>query len=105
MTRSLTARQWHTITAWIPLGKALEMWSGSPYFGKATFTNDGWACQAGQMARRLLAALVAATTAAAGLAACSTSGGDRLTIYSGRQQDLILPLLEEFSDETGIGVD
>ena len=40
------------------------------------------------------------------LASCSTSGGGgRLTIYSGRQEELITSLLEDFSDETGVGVD
>lgn len=57
------------------------------------------------MRRRLAGLLVVALTLAA-LASCSTSGGDgRLTIYSGRQEELITSLLEDFSDETGIGVD
>ncbi|MCZ7535322.1 MAG: iron ABC transporter substrate-binding protein [Acidimicrobiia bacterium] len=33
------------------------------------------------------------------------SGGDRLTVYSGRTADLIEPILEKFSGETGIAVD
>jgi len=58
------------------------------------------------MLRRGVAALLAAALLTAGLASCSTSGGgDRLTIYSGRQEELITPLLEDFSDETGIGID
>ena len=36
--------------------------------------------------------------------ACSTDS-DRLTIYSGRTSDLIKPLLDDFSEETGIGID
>jgi iron(III) transport system substrate-binding protein len=43
---------------------------------------------------------------AGALSACSSGGGaDRLTIYSGRTQELIEPLLEQFSDDTGIGID
>ena len=55
--------------------------------------------------RRGLALLVSGAVLAGGLAACTTGGDDRLTIYSGRQEELILPLLEDFSDETGIGID
>jgi iron(III) transport system substrate-binding protein len=36
--------------------------------------------------------------------ACS-SGGDRLTVYSGRTKDLVGPLLEDFSEQTGIAID
>jgi len=50
-------------------------------------------------------AIAAAALVAAGLGACSSGDGDRLTIYSGRQEELIRPLLEDFSDETGIGID
>ena len=52
------------------------------------------------MMRRLVALLVLA----AGLASCS-GGGDRITVYSGRTENLIGPLLERFAEETGIGVD
>ncbi|MGQ0805292.1 MAG: iron ABC transporter substrate-binding protein [Actinomycetota bacterium] len=55
--------------------------------------------------RRVLLSLLALALAAPALTSCSGGGGDRLTIYSGRQQELILPLLEDFSDETGIGID
>lgn len=52
-----------------------------------------------------LAVFVALLVGAAGVASCSTDDGDRITIYSGRQSELIAPLLEEFSAETGIGID
>jgi len=52
------------------------------------------------------AALLALVLGAGALSACSSGGGDdRLTIYSGRTQELIEPLLEQFSDDTGIGID
>jgi iron(III) transport system substrate-binding protein len=52
------------------------------------------------------AALVVGLVLSAGaLSACSSGGGDRLTIYSGRNQELIAPLLERFADDTGIGID
>lgn len=59
------------------------------------------------MVRRALGVLLVAVLLGGGLVACSTGGGGggRLTIYSGRQQELISPLLEDFSDETGIGID
>lgn len=56
-------------------------------------------------------ALVRAATAvllvallAAGLTACGT-GGERITVYSGRNAELIGPLLERFARRTGISVD
>jgi iron(III) transport system substrate-binding protein len=55
--------------------------------------------------RRVLAMALAVLTAASTLAACSTGGSDRLTIYSGRLEELIGPLLEDFSEQTGIGID
>lgn len=49
----------------------------------------------------LLAALVLATGALAG---CSAGGGDELIVYSGRNQNLIGPLLERFAEETDIDI-
>jgi iron(III) transport system substrate-binding protein len=59
------------------------------------------------MLRRALGALLVTALLGGALAACSSGGGggDRLTIYSGRQQELIGPLLEDFSKDTGIGID
>ena len=56
------------------------------------------------MCRRLLLALPVLLALAGGLAACS-GDEDRLTIYSGRNSELLGPLLEQFSEETGIGID
>ncbi|MGH9245701.1 MAG: extracellular solute-binding protein [Acidimicrobiales bacterium] len=56
--------------------------------------------------RRLDRAIALSATGllAVGLVA-GCSGDDRLTVYSGRTQDLIGPLLERFSGETGIRID
>jgi iron(III) transport system substrate-binding protein len=53
---------------------------------------------------RSLLALGVAGALAVGAAACSDDG-DRLTIYSGRTEDLIGPLLEQYADERGTGID
>src|SRR5690606_26324651 len=52
----------------------------------------------------LLAGLALAIGAAV-LAGCSDDDGESVTIYSGRTEDLIGPILERFEDETGIDVD
>lgn len=51
------------------------------------------------MPKRLLALVVA--VAAVALPACTDSGGDELVVYSGRNENLIRPLLEEFAKEHG----
>lgn len=57
--------------------------------------------------RRLVGALGLVVLAGA-LPACgggSSSGSGRVTIYSGRTQNLVEPILEDFAEETGIDVD
>jgi iron(III) transport system substrate-binding protein len=53
---------------------------------------------------RALAAVAAVAGAAAGLTAC---GGDSdvLTVYSGRQKDLVGPLLEQFAEEANVDIE
>lgn len=55
------------------------------------------------MTRRITALLLALGLAAS-LTACG-GGEDRLTIYSGRTENLVGPLLERFHSETGIAID
>ena len=52
-------------------------------------------------------AIIATVAALSGCAKESTptSGEESITIYSGRSEDLISPLLEQFTKETGIGVE
>ncbi|MGH8978710.1 MAG: iron ABC transporter substrate-binding protein [Acidimicrobiia bacterium] len=54
---------------------------------------------------RATTALIIAAVAAGGLAGCGGDDGDTLTIYSGRQQDLVGPLLEQFAEEEGVDID
>ena len=53
------------------------------------------------MHRRLVTLLAALTLA---LTACGGGDGSVLTVYSGRNQELIGPLFEQFQEETGIGL-
>lgn len=47
---------------------------------------------------------LAAVLAASALTGCS-SGDDRLVVYSGRTSNLVGPLLEQFAEESGVGID
>ena len=61
-----------------------------------------------RLPRRLLAAaaaLVVLSTAACGIGSADNGeGGDGLVVYSGRNENLIGPLLEKFTEATGIAV-
>jgi iron(III) transport system substrate-binding protein len=54
---------------------------------------------------RIVSTLVVAASLAVTAAACQSEGDRRVTIYSGRTQELVAPILERFADETGISVD
>ena len=58
-------------------------------------------------ATRMAAVLAALAALAGAVLAASGCGGDRdaLTIYSGRTEDLVGPLLERFSEETDVAID
>lgn len=53
---------------------------------------------------RRTGALLAALLVATGLAGCGDDNSGELVIYSGRTQNLIRPLLEQFSEDTGIPI-
>lgn len=58
-----------------------------------------------RIAARVSAVLTAAVLAVTLLAACGGDSGDSITLYSGRNEPLIGPLIERFEEETGISVD
>ena len=53
----------------------------------------------------LIAVLPATLTACGGDEAGGASGGGTLTIYSGREEEIVAPLFERFTEETGIEVE
>lgn len=53
---------------------------------------------------RLALLLVVAALGVGGLSACSTND-DALTVYSGRNEELVGPLLERFADESGVDIE
>lgn len=62
--------------------------------------------RAGRAGQALVALIGVAALLAVGLAGCSSgSSTQTITVYSGRSAELIQPLLERFSQETGISVD
>ena len=52
-----------------------------------------------------LLALIGALALAAGAFAACSGGDETLTVYSGRSQNLIGPLLEEFAEDTGVNIE
>src|SRR5688572_10743795 len=65
----------------------------------------------GRPAARSLVALVAACALAGGLAACGddddagSGDGGSLTVYSGRAEEYVGPLLDRFEEETGTQIE
>lgn len=53
---------------------------------------------------RTVAALAIVVMTATTLAGCSSGGGGELVVYSGRNQNLIGPLLERYAEESGVDV-
>jgi iron(III) transport system substrate-binding protein len=55
--------------------------------------------------RRLLPLALAAALVFTAVPACTSDDSDAVTVYSGRSEDLIGPLLTQFAEETGIDIE
>lgn len=56
------------------------------------------------MPKKSILSLLVTLVAAVGLASCSSDDADELVIYSGRNENLVRPILEQFEEESGIKI-